>query len=261
MTIGRPATYPIAPDGIPSDVVEAGRYRLAFAQTADDLDRLLQLRFRVFNLELGEGLDEAYVTGRDEDRFDAQFHHLMILARETGEVVGTYRMQTAEMAAAGRFYSSDEFDLGTVPADVMSRSVEVGRACVAREHRNGRVLHLLWRGLATYLQWNERSCLFGCCSLTSQDPLLGISVLQRLRREGHMHPGIVVHPLPHTSCDGDASLPLPDPHIPALFQSYLSLGAKAWGPPAIDRAFKTIDFLVGLDTLALEPVIYRSFFR
>src|SRR5512134_502050 len=133
MTIGRPATYPIAPGGIPSGIVDQGRYRLAFAQTADDLDRVLQLRFRVFNLELGEGLDEAYVTGRDEDRFDAQFHHLMILLRESGEVVGTYRMQTADMALSGRFYSSDEFDLSTVPAEVMARSVEVGRACVARE--------------------------------------------------------------------------------------------------------------------------------
>jgi putative hemolysin len=261
MTLGRPVTYPIAAECIPPEPVDAGRYRLAFAQTADDLDRLLQLRFRVFNLELGEGLDEAFVTGRDEDRFDARFHHLMILSRDSGEVVGTYRMQTAEMAAGGRFYSSDEFDLSTVPADVLARSAETGRACVASEHRNGRVLHLLWRGLATYLQWNRLSGLFGCCSLTSQDPLVGISVLQRLRREGHLHPDFVVHPLPHTACICDDSMPLPDPHIPALFQSYLNLGAKAWGPPAIDRAFKTIDFLVGLDTRLLQPAVYRSFFR
>jgi len=258
-------TYPVAPGSLPTAVFDAGRYQLSFARTEDDLERILRLRFSIFNLELGEGLDEAYLTRRDEDVFDASFHHLMIQSRDTGEVVGTYRMQTARMAAAGAgFYSADEFDLSRVPRDLLARSIEVGRACVAREHRNGRVLHLLWRGLATYLTWNNCSCLFGCCSLTSQDPRLGIAVLERLRREGHLDEDVRVMPLPHTACidDGqDRGGDDPSPHIPALFRSYLTLGARAWGPPAIDRAFKTIDFLVGLDTLALSPVVYRSFFR
>jgi putative hemolysin len=261
MTLPRVLTYPACPDGVPDIAVDAGRYRLAFARTPEELEQVLRLRFTVFNLELGEGLDEAYWTQRDEDRFDATFHHLMITARESGEVVGTYRMQTAAMAAERGYYSADEFDLGGIPEDVLARSVEVGRACVARAHRNGRVLHLLWRGLAAYLQWNRASCLFGCCSLTSQDPLLGVSVLRRLRREGHLHDRIRVEPLPHATCDDVPGAALPDPHIPALFRSYLTLGAKAWGPPAIDREFKTIDFLVGLDTLALDPIVYRSFFR
>jgi len=261
----RARTYPAAPDALPSGTIDAGRYRLTFARTRDDLERVLRLRFTVFNLELGEGLDDAYLTRRDEDPFDAAFHHLMVLSRETGEVIGTYRMQTARMAAEfGGFYSAGEFDLGGVPADILSRAIEVGRACVGREHRNGRVLHLLWRGLATYLTWNGCSWLFGCCSLTSQDPRLGIAVLRRLQREGHVDDRIRVEPLSHTACvvdPGGWGEPEPTPHIPALFQSYLTLGARAWGPPAIDRAFKTIDFLVGLDTLALNPVVYRSFYR
>jgi putative hemolysin len=50
-------------------------------------------------------------------------------------------------------------------------------------------------------------------------------------------------------------------HIPALFQSYLTLGARICGPPAIDRLFKTIDFLVLLDTRELDPAAFRTFFR
>ena len=259
----RAMEYPVAPGSLPRDVIDAGRYRLQFARTADDLDRILRLRFTVFNLELGEGLDLAYVSGKDEDDFDARFHHLMIESRETGEVVGTYRMQTAAMAERnGGFYSADEFDLGGIPADVLARSVELGRACVARDHRNGRVLHLLWRGLASYLVWNRLTCLFGCCSLTSQDPRLGRAVMARLTRERLLDDCVRVTPLPHTACDGDSEAgPEPEPHIPALFQSYLNLGAKVWGPPAIDRLFKTIDFIVGLDVTALDPTVLRAFFR
>ncbi|HWA57264.1 MAG TPA: GNAT family N-acyltransferase [Gemmatimonadales bacterium] len=259
----RALDYPVAPASLPDTTVEAGRYRVRFARTSEDLDRILQLRFTVFNLELGEGLDLAYVTGRDEDDFDARFHHLMIESRDGGEVVGTYRMQTAAMAQAhGGFYSADEFDLSGVPADVLSRSVELGRACVAREHRNGRVLNLLWRGLAAYLIWNRHTCLFGCCSLTSQDPRLGRAVMTRLEQEGRVDPRVRVVPLPHTTCDGaDDAGPAPDPHIPALFQSYLNLGATVWGPPAIDRLFKTIDFIVGLDVTTVDPSVVRTFFR
>jgi putative hemolysin len=58
-----------------------------------------------------------------------------------------------------------------------------------------------------------------------------------------------------------ASLATQRVHIPPLFQSYLALGAKVCGPPAIDRQFKTIDFLVTLDVAALDEHSYRFFFR
>ena len=37
------------------------------------------------------------------------------------------------------------------------------------------------------------------------------------------------------------------PHIPRLLSAYLALGAAICGPPAIDREFRTIDFLTWLD--------------
>lgn len=260
-TFPRPTTYPVATSSLPAETVSAKRYEVRFARTRTDLEALLRLRFEVFNRELNEGLAESWLTGLDEDPLDARLHHLMIVERETGQAVGTYRMQTPEMAAAfGGFYTAGEFDLGAFPAEVLERSVEVGRACVARPHRNGRVLQLLWRGLASYLAWNRKTGLFGCCSLTSQDPALGVATLELLAREGHLHQGISVPPLPACACDVEPGTVLPPPHIPALFASYLSLGAKVCGPPAIDRHFRTIDFLVLLDVRDLEAPVFRSFF-
>ena len=37
------------------------------------------------------------------------------------------------------------------------------------------------------------------------------------------------------------------PKIPKLLAAYLALGIKLCGPPAIDREFKTIDFLTLFD--------------
>ena len=59
------------------------------AQSADEVRRAQQLRFEVFNLELGEGLAELYVTGVDIDPFDEFSDHLMVEELATSEIVGT----------------------------------------------------------------------------------------------------------------------------------------------------------------------------
>ena len=124
--------------GLDRVVLQEGPYRVRFARGAADLERVQRLRFRVFNQELGEGLEESWRTGRDEDRFDRGCHHLMLEEDATGELVGTYRMQTAEMAGAGEgFYCDQEFDLATLAPEVREASVELGRACIADDHRNG----------------------------------------------------------------------------------------------------------------------------
>jgi putative hemolysin len=255
--------YPAAVPALPSTSIEAGSYVVRFARDAHDLDRILRLRYQVFNLELGEGLDVSHLTGRDEDELDARFHHLLICTRRDDEVVGTYRMQTVEMArAGGGFYSEQEFDLALVPAALLAESVEIGRACVARAHRNGRVLHLLWRGLAAYLSWNRKRRLFGCCSVNSQDPAVGFAVHAHLLEIGAVSRAVAVRPRPGLECAGvGPTKPRPEPHIPALFRTYLAFGARVCGPPAIDRMFKTIDWLVMLDVEDIDPATYRTFFR
>jgi len=256
--------YPVFPELLPPETMEAGRYQIRFARSAEDLDALERLRFEVFNLELGEGLDSAFATGRDHDELDLSFHHLMIMSGAERETVGTYRLQTAAMARAARgFYAAGEFDLAGLPAEYLDQAIEVGRACVARGHRNGRVLNLLWRGLASYMRRNRKQYLFGCCSLTSQDPALGVATARLLERDGHRHPALWARPLSGFACDERLGDPAREsaPRIPPLFQSYLALGAKVISDPAIDRQFGTIDFLVSLDVEELDRHQYRFFFR
>ena len=257
------AGFPIAEAGLPHDEVRSGPYRLTFARTLEELRALQRLRFEVFNLELGEGLASSFESGLDQDGLDEVMHHILITNTRTGEVVGTYRMQTAAMAAAnGGFYTAGEFDLSGLPLDMIEDAIEVGRACIAKEHRSRRVLHLLWRGLAVYLTWTKKHLLFGCCSLTTQDGRAGNEVHARLVRDGHLHPKARAWPLPGLECGlhGEGTVDEKALEIPPLFQSYLNLGSRICGPPAIDREFQTIDFLVVLDVRELEPHVYRGFF-
>lgn len=259
-------TYPVFTDKIPPEAVRRGRYTLRFATRAEELDEIQRLRFGVFNLEMGEGLDASYKTGRDEDRFDPVCHHLMV-TEPSGAVIGTYRMQTNEMAERHiGFYSDDEFDLRQLPGDVVRNSIEIGRACVGKPFRNRHVLFLLWRGLAAYMQHNRKRYLFGCCSLTSQDPAEGKRVMNYLSAEGHVHPTIRIPPRPEWRCyderfslePSEAAEPV---KLPKLFSLYLRYGAKVCGAPALDRHFKTIDYLVLLDVEDLSADSRATYFE
>jgi len=241
--------------------LEEGPYRVRFAHSGTDLERVQRLRFLVFNRELGEGLERSWATGRDEDRFDRVCHHLMLEDRASGELVGTYRMQTAAMAAAGEgFYCNTEFDLSMLSPEVTESAVELGRACILEAHRNGLALFALWRGLALYLTWFEKRRLFGCCSLTSQDPRAGVALRRRLGALGKLSSELSVTPRPAHAC--------PDPgegapsaiEIPRLLGLYLRYGAEVCGGPAIDRAFRTIDFFILLDVERLDPRVRALFF-
>jgi len=256
--------FPPYPQFQPDLVKRDGRYQLRFARTEEDLDRILRVRYEVFNLELGEGLAESVATGRDYDHFDDHCTHMLVELIDTGEIIGTYRLQLAEMAGAGHgFYSNGEFDLSGLPREVVAQGVELGRACITRPHRNRQVLFLLWKGLVNYTLHNHRRWFFGCCSLTSQDPAEGARVLAWLRSRGYMHPDFVVYPRPGFECvaEEDFGDELPEVKIPTLFGGYLRYGAKISGPPAIDREFKTIDYLAVLDTQSVSPKFLAMFSR
>jgi putative hemolysin len=239
-----------------------GAYALRFAETdaqRRSVFRLrflvfnMELRFLVFNMELNEGLESAYENGEDRDAFDSVFDHLLVEHVPTGRVVGTYRMQNGATAARNLgYYSAREFDF-TPYEGLRAQMIELGRACVHRDHRSFEVLTLLWRGIAMYAQQHGARYLAGCSSLTSQDPTEGSAMYHRLE-DCLVTPELRTQPLPEfafTLAPSGGSRPTP----PKLLRSYLAVGAQICGPPALDREFKTIDFLTLLDLEALSPSV------
>jgi putative hemolysin len=236
----------------------AGGYRLRLAQSADDVRAAQRLRFEVFNIELNEGLNASYSTGLDADPFDEVCDHLLVEVAATGWAVGTYRLQTGKSAAARRgYYSEQEFDLGPFER-FRSEMIELGRACVHAQHRNLAVLGLLWKGIAEYARRHAGRYLVGCSSLTSQDASEGAAMYQALAATHLADPEWRTLPRPEFACDLSAPA-AKAPRPPRLLAAYLSIGARICGPPAIDREFKTIDFLTLLDLKRLPPHIIAKY--
>ncbi len=256
---------------------EIGRYRLRLAETREDRNAACRLRFRVFNLELGEGLESSYQTGLDTDEFDPCCEHLLVEDKSepssSRRIAGTYRMQSGATAACNYgYYSGQEFELA--PYEPLRPGIlELGRASIDREHRTPEVLMLLWRGIAQYASEMGLRYLIGCSSLTSRKPAEGWHLYRQLA-PWRVPPEFETMPTAEYACPtepADASAqplactmepnatPAPEVKVPRLLKAYLAIGARIAGPPAWDRAFGTIDFLTMLDLEMLAPAARNRF--
>src|SRR5262249_8431281 len=157
------------------------------------------------------------------------------------------------------FYSNGEFGIEMLPANIVENGVEIGRACIAREHRNSKVLFLLWKALSQHLLNTRKRYFFGCCSIFTRDISVGATAYRQLKELGYVSDGFEVLPRAN-SVDLDAkSNPTPIA-LPALFEMYLKLGAKVCGPPVFDRDFGSIDFFVVFDIELMSDRYRKMFF-
>lgn len=252
------SAYPLSAVNTPSPVIaEFGAYRARLAATMDDRLAAYRLRFLVFNVELNEGLASSYATGYDTDQFDDVCDHLIVEHATTGEVIGTYRMQSGDVAAQYfGYYSEQEFDF-TPYEEMRSNVLELGRACVHRDHRSPEVLNLLWKGIMRYAKSRGLRYLMGCCSLTSQCAEEGTAVFRALE------PYLIESSLMTVPTKAFAMVmregveTMQEP--PRLLRAYLAVGARICSTPAIDCSFGTIDFLTLLDLETLNPRIARRY--
>jgi len=235
-------------------------YCARLATTPEDVRRAQALRFEVFNLELGEGLAASFQTRLDADPFDGVCDHILAEDQNTGEVVGTYRLQTGASAARHLgYYSAGEFDFAPYEP-LRGEIIELGRACIAKAHRNMLVLQLIWRAIAFYARTHHGRYLIGCSSVHTQEPRVGAALYTHLCRAHLAQPALRTSPLPLAACPLSEMAEEPPP-VPKLLSAYLALGGKICGAPAIDREFKTVDFLTALDLEQLPARAVERYFK
>lgn len=225
--------------------------------TAPALIREAQrLRHHVFTTEPGFRMP-ARADGLDADEFDAWCEHLVVREDVSGEVVGCYRMLPPDAAArAGRLYTAGEFDVASLDP-IRGGLVEMGRACVRADHRNGAVLAMMWAGIFRYTWLAGYRYATGCVSVPMDvgagaprgADVRGIRDLCLSRHAADPR----FRMTPHVPVPGIDDLdPVERPRIPPLLQGYLRIGARVCGEPAYDPEFDVADFPIIVDTESLN---------
>ena len=245
---------------------QVGNFTVKTADRLAELQSAMKLRYSVFRSEFGipETADQC-----DMDRYDLHSDHLLILDNLTNLTIGTYRLSASNFA--NQYYSETEFDLTEV-LKLPGNKLEVGRACVHPNYRNGAIINLLWRGLITYAKLHDVRYLFGCSSIRTIEPRLAAILLRGLEDRGFATQLHQVNPKPnylipnfdwHYQTTQYRALHLDrdmwDFWVPPLLKSYFKAGARVLGQPVLDLNFYCIDFFTLLDLNCVSPQFERKF--
>ncbi|BBY88123.1 ornithine-acyl[acyl carrier protein] N-acyltransferase [Mycolicibacterium tokaiense] len=253
--LGMSTASVLIPAERPLSSADTPRYTLLLSTDADLIDAAQRLRHDVFTSEPGFTL--AGADGRDADRFDQHCDHLLVREDTTGELVGCYRMLPPPGAvAAGGLYTATEFDV-TALDPLRPSLVEMGRAVVRSDHRNGAVVLLMWAGILAYLDRSGYDYVTGCISVPTHpedgDSVPGSQIrgVRDFVAKRHAAPAqYTVRPYRPVVLDGltlDDIVSPARPTVPPLMRGYLRLGAQVCGEPAHDPDFGVGDFPALLD--------------
>jgi putative hemolysin len=235
-----------------------GTLTTRLAQTMADVDAAQALRFEIFHRENGAQLNTQSMTAeRDHDPFDSKCLHLLVEC--DGEIVGTTRLLIARAdGPAEQFYSATEFDLSPfLKAHGSTNIMELGRSCIAAEHRSRRAMELLWHGVWTIALRHNATTMFGCASLPGTAPAeneTALTYLQTCATAGAMPrplAGSARPELPQTPAHTSERRAFAA--LPALMKGYLRLGARIAPGAVIDHDFGTTDFFVSVEVARINP--------
>ena len=238
-------------------------FEVKIASEPHEIEEAQRLRFQVFNLELGKGLQSSYRRGLDVDEFDPFCDHLIVRDLKSGDVVGTYRLLRGSQARRHiGFYSEKEFELTRIK-QLDGELLELGRSCTRKDFRDRSLIPLMWEAIVEQVQKYQVRYLFGCGSLYTTD-VAEVSSMFTLLKNNHYAPGTLrVYPVETCRFQGltersnGADEPALLQKLPSLIKGYLRIGAQIAGPPALDREFGTADFFLLLDFACLKGEYFK----
>ncbi len=132
-----------------------------------EIGRLRELAFRA----VGEGTGNK----RDIDKYDSDYHHLILWDPLELELVGSYRLApSAELiaqAGTSALYSASLFQYNQTMQQYFAEGLELGRSFVQPRYWGKRSLDYLWYGIGAYLKhYPQIRYLFGAVSISNSYP-------------------------------------------------------------------------------------------
>ncbi|MGZ3773633.1 MAG: GNAT family N-acetyltransferase [Bdellovibrio sp.] len=229
---------------------EKTHYILEWCSGEENLREVLKLRKICFPSLKDVSLSEADLLAK----------HL-IVRDNRGQVCGSYRVTLS--TDVNKFETEDDFIL----TDFLSKNgvkAELAWACVHPDFRDGRVIHLLWRGLFNFFTACNVKYVFGLASIHVEgtDKILEIiGYLKKLNctmagntvsaRKGYFSEKIL-----------DTERPVPISRmrlLPSLLRAYIMAGALVCLQPVFDPDLDCFDFMTVLDVTNFSDGLVNHF--
>jgi len=252
--------------------ISLGDIVVRLAKDEQEIKQAQAIRYHIFYEEFDAKPTEAITKAKlDFDHFDEFTDHLVVIDTSISDtkkaVVGTYRLLREEKATlAGRFYTSDEFDISKLTENYKGL-MEMGRSCVLSDYRSKAVLQLLWQGIAEYVFYHKIRFLFGCASFHGTNPEDHAEALSFLYQNCLAPEDYRPKALPEVYTN--MNLMTADKinsksvmrNLPPLIKGYLRIGGQVGDGAFIDYDFRTTDVCVILNTATLSESYQKHYER
>lgn len=232
-------------------------YELKTVDNRIELMQALKLRHDVFGSEMGA----CFGNELDYDEYDQSADLLIIKDTKKDIVIGTYRMISSKYSK--KFYSEEQYNLKEFKKSD-AHKIELSRACIHPDYRNGIVLGVLWKGIVEYATKSNSKYLFGVSSVWTDSEPLAKGIYRVFEESGQIGNDFSVEPRgPYRLKNFESGLAYPkqesSKHVPSLLRAYLKAGAKVYGEPTFDSDFKTMDFFTVLNLEELTSNFKRKY--
>ena len=243
-------------------LIDKNDYIIKTADTLEELIKTFEIRYQVY----GQHYTVKPPVSLDIDEYDKYADHIIVVHKETAEVLGTYRALLTDNVE--HFYTERAFDLSEFKK-TSGRIAEMGRATVVPNARSGAVINLLWRGIGDYIKTVEVDYLIGCATFWGNDPS---DTLKAWHYFNFVDALLKIETSPHDSSKIDnwsglanTDKPLDEEfkgikkNLPPLVKSYIKAGAKFGFEPSRDHKLSSFDFFAACKLTNLPDNLVKKY--
>ena len=222
---------------------------VGIADSEEELREAQILRYKMLILEFDQSKSK---DGIDKSPYDEICDHIIVKDLSNNKIVGTYRVvSNLKIPADKKFICEDEFDIEKLKI-CGSNILELSRAVVHKDYRNGLVIKLLWQGIFAYCKNYNIRYMFGTASFhgldyTKYQHSFSDIYYNHLTDESVMcyakEPCMKMNILKKDEIDEKLAKIETQP----LVRGYFSLGSKAGNGLFFDREFNSTDIMMIFD--------------
>lgn len=238
-------------------------YQVKTINHPEELAQVLSLRFEVFFREFSTQKVTFSLFPYDVDMHDFICDHLIVKDKAEDKVVACYRLLSSTTdKKIKRFYSEGEFEISSL-LNAPGNKLELGRACVHKDYRNGAVISLLWKGLLDYAKQADTRYMFGCSSINRKDFQNLPQIMNYLEKQGSFINDFKIGVQPKYKMkfkvEGSSETSNGGKAMGSLMHMYIMAGAKMGRTLAYDSEMDCLDMFTLMDMQNLPPSFKRRF--
>ena len=241
------------------DQIISNNILVKLAETEEEYSQVYKLRYQELLLEYNQNIN--LTSNIDKDIYDEFCDHLIAIDINTNKVIGSYRLiKKSHLKVLNTFLTETEFNIDKLKKYEI---LELGRAVVQSDYRDGVTIGMLWKGVIKYALSQGVEVMIGTASFH------GINPNEYKETFSYLYDNHLSNEELRCYANKDSYSPLKlveeydmqiaKKQMPPLIKGYINLGATIGDGIYIDKEFNSCDVLIVLMIKEINPRYLKKY--